>query len=145
LNRRCNNEGSGYSYDSGEQFWRNKTYLDNTPGYQPGDYFTYILYLFSDAIDAVDWSREKSISTERETGGYVWQDDSAVGVYHEQALNGQMAFPPMSGNPVAYYDFHFHPSGDLVPSEKDWQAWGHMPTVYHYIFNYEGYCSCFWQ
>lgn len=42
-------------------------------------------------------------------------------------------------------DFHIHPSGNLEPSEYDWQAWGNQPTDYHLIFNYEGFYSCFWQ
>ena len=142
ISRMCNGENTGYYYDSSEGCYRHRSNVENVPGFQPGDYYTYEMNVFQDSYEAIAAARSKSINTEKETGGWGWSDDSAISIYHEQATISMMSFPGFRGNPLPSYDFHFHPSGDLCPSEYDFSS-GH--NIYHYIFDYEGNYSCFWQ
>lgn len=134
--RKINN---GFEYDPVEGCWKYGDYYEAEPGSSfSSGYYSWSFNLFAQAMEAIDSSKNKSMSTGNEAGGWIWSDYSAVTLYDEGASPTRMAWPGGAMNPAPTNDYHFHPSGNLIPSEEDWQTWFKHPDRCHYIFNYEG-------
>lgn len=127
---------SSSTYNWGyEHNWDTGAYTNTT---EYGEYtFHFDLQVYENSIEAVNQARNKSISTEKEVGGLAWNDASAVTVFNREAGPYYMYWPRTDGSPYPTYDFHFHPSGDLTPSELDRQFWNNHYRV-HYIFDWLG-------
>ena len=110
-----------------------------------GHYYWYTKSTWYEALfNAIEMSR----SSEKECGGYYFNDNSGLIHVDPDATHNEMSFywynegVPESIQPIC--DFHIHPSyNNITPSDSDRVTWSKMPWGQHAIVDLSMHCEVY--
>ena len=101
----------------------------------------YTWYTRDDYMTAVNMAISESENTGLERGGLVFYDYSGIMQVKPNLVPGEIDlwyYPDITNQYAPQADFHTHPSGNLQPSETDYNSWSFVPWGIHMIYNCNG-------